>query len=69
MKRVKDRWNMKYPEHESARWQKLRDNATRFEKDPEIKNLMPMRRREEVQVAEVVIENNLRMKAILVSQL
>ena len=69
MKRVKDRWNMKYPEHESARWQKLRDNATRFEKDPEITNLIPMRRREEVQVAEVVIENNLRMKAILVSQL
>ena len=69
MKRVKDRWNMKYPEHESARWQKLRDNSTRFEKDPEIKNLIPMRRRKEVQVAEVVIENNLRMKAILVSQL
>ena len=28
MKRVKDRWNLKYPEHELARWQKLRDNAT-----------------------------------------
>ena len=29
---------MKYPEHESACWQKLRDNTARFEKNPEIKN-------------------------------
>ena len=53
MKRVKDRWDMKYPEHESASWQKLRDNVTRFKKDPEIKNLILVRRKEEVQVAEV----------------
>ena len=53
MKRVKDRWDMKYPEHESASWQKLRDNATCFKKDPEIKNLILVRRKEEVQVAEV----------------
>ena len=58
MKRVKDRWDMKYPEHESASWQELRDNAARFKKDPEIKNLILVRRREEVQVAEVAIENN-----------
>ena len=58
MKRVKDRWDMKYPEHESASWQELKDNAARFKKDPEIKNLILVRRREEVQVAEVAIENN-----------
>ena len=58
MKRVKDRWDIKYPEYESASWQKLRDNAARFKKDPEIKNLILVWRREEVQVAEVTIENN-----------
>ena len=58
MKRVKDRWDMKYPEHESASWQELSDNAARFKKDPEIKNLILVRRREGVQVAEVAIENN-----------
>ena len=28
MKRVKDRWDIKYPEYQSASWQKLQDNAT-----------------------------------------
>ena len=46
MKRVKDRWDMKYPEHESAIWQKLRDNTPRFKKDPGTKNLTYVRRRE-----------------------
>ena len=58
MKRVKNRWDMKYPEHESASWQKLRDNAARFKKDLEIKNLILVWQKEEVQVAEVTIENN-----------
>ena len=58
MKRVKDRWDMKYPERESASWQKLRDNVARFQKDSEIKNLILVRRRGEVQVAEAVIQNN-----------
>ena len=58
MKRVKDRWDIKYPEYESASWQKLRDNAARFKKDPEIKNLILVWRREEVQLAEVTIENS-----------
>ena len=49
---------MKYPEHESASWQKLRDNAARFKKDSQIKNLILARRREEVHVAEVAIQNN-----------
>ena len=48
MKRVKDRWDTKYPERESANWQKLRDNATRFKKDPEIKNLILVRQMEKV---------------------
>ena len=52
MKRVKDRWDVKYPEHESAIWQKLRNNATRFIKDPEIKNLILVRRKKEVQEEE-----------------
>ena len=27
MKRVKERWDQKYPEYQQASWQKLRDNA------------------------------------------
>ena len=34
MKRVKDRWNVKYPKHKSASWQKRRDNAACCKKDP-----------------------------------
>ena len=58
MKRVKDRWDMKYPEHESASCQKLKSNAARFKKDSETKNLILVRRKEEVQVVEVGTENN-----------
>ena len=32
MKRVKDRWDVKYPKYQSASWQKLGDNAARFKK-------------------------------------
>ena len=56
MKRVKEKWDMKYPEHQSASCQKLRDNATRFKKDPELKNLVLVRQRETIQVPEVVVE-------------
>ena len=59
MKRVKERWDVKYPEYQSVSWQKLRDNAARFKKEQEIKNLILVRRREEVQIAEVAAENNL----------
>ena len=48
MKRVRHRWDMKYAEHESVSWQKLRDNTARFKKDSEIKNLILEQRREEV---------------------
>ena len=33
MKRVKERWDMKYPEYQGASWQKLKDNAARFKKE------------------------------------
>ena len=36
IKCVKDRWDMNYPEHESASWQKLRDNAAPLKKNPKI---------------------------------
>ena len=51
MKCVKDRWDIKYPEHESASWQKLRDNMICFMNDLGIKNLILVQQREEVQVA------------------
>ncbi len=59
IKRVKEKWDVKYPEYQSASWQKLRDNAARFKKEQEIKNFILVRRREEVQIAEVAAENNL----------
>ena len=59
MKRVKERWDAKYPEYQSASWQKLEDNTARFKKDPEIKDLILVRQREMIQMAENVIENNL----------
>ena len=43
MKRVKDRWDAKYPEYQSTSWQKLRDNAARFKKDPQLKDIMLVR--------------------------
>ena len=58
MKRVKDRWDVKYPKHESASWQKLKHKVACFKKDPEIKNLILARQREEIQVAKVTITNN-----------
>ena len=36
IKCVKDRWDMNCPEDESASWQKLRDNAAPFKKNPKI---------------------------------
>ena len=40
MKRLKERWDQKYPEYQHASWQKLRDNAARFKKEPELINLI-----------------------------
>ena len=55
MKRVKERWDQRYPEYSSASWQKLRDNSARFKKEPDVMNLILVRQREEQQ--EVVIAN------------
>ena len=52
MKRVRERWNQKYPEQRDASWQKLRDNAARFKKELEIQNLILVRRRDKMQQEE-----------------
>ena len=48
---------MKYPEYQSASWQKLRDTTARFKKDPELKDLILVRQREEIQRAETEMRN------------
>ena len=50
MKGIKERWDMKYPEYQEASWQKLRDNAARFKKEPEKRNLILVRRRQKVEM-------------------
>ena len=47
MKRVKQHWDMEYPEYQDASSQKLRDNAARFKKQKEVTNLILVRQREE----------------------
>ena len=47
MKRVKERWDQKYPEYQQASWQKLRDSAARLKKAPELMSLILVRQREE----------------------
>ena len=49
MKRVKEKWDEKYPEYRQASWQKLRDNAAQFKKETEIMNLILVRQREEIE--------------------
>ena len=43
MKRVKERWDAE-SECGTTSMQKLRDNATRFKKEPEMKNLILVRK-------------------------
>ena len=52
-----ERWDIKYPEYQSESWQKLRDNAACFKKDQELKDLMLVRQRQEIQRAEMVMRN------------
>ena len=59
MKRVKERWDQYFPEYRHASWQKLRDNAARFKKEPEVMNLILVRRRNEIQQEEISREENL----------
>ena len=47
MKRVEEKWDQKYPEYHQASWQKLRDDAVRFKKEPELINLILVGKGEE----------------------
>ena len=47
MKRVKERWDAE-SECGTTSMQKLRDNAARFKKESEIKNLILVRKRQEI---------------------
>ena len=58
MKRVKERWDSKYPKYQSAGLQTLRDNAARFKKDPVLQDLILVRKRDEVLRPEVVMRND-----------
>ena len=43
LKRLKERWDQKYPEYQQASSQKLRDNAARFKKERELTSLILVR--------------------------
>ena len=47
MKRVKERWDQKYPEYQQASCQKLTDNAARFKKESKLMALTLIQQREE----------------------
>ena len=47
MKRVEEKWDQKYPEYHQASWQKLRDDAVWFKKEPELINLILVGKGEE----------------------
>ena len=59
MKRVKERSDQYYPAYRDASWQKLRDNAARFNKEPGVINLILVRRRNEIQQEETRHEEDL----------
>ena len=40
MKRVNERWNFEFPEKASVSVHNLRNNASRFQKEPERRNLI-----------------------------
>ena len=45
MKRVKERWDLEFPEQSMLN---LRNNASHFQKEPEIKNLILVRNRNKI---------------------
>ena len=49
MKSVKEQWHQYYQEYHDASWQKLHNNAPRLKKEPDVMNLMLVRRRNEIQ--------------------
>ena len=48
MTRVKERWDLKFPEQPSFSMHNLRNNASRFQKELEIRNLILVRNRNEI---------------------
>ena len=48
MKRVKERWDLEFPEQASVSIYNLRNNAFCFQKEPEIRNLILVRNRNEI---------------------
>ena len=57
MKRVKERWDAD-SECGTTSTQKLRDNAARFKKEPEINNLILVRKRQEIDRQKNELEND-----------
>ena len=47
MKRVKETWDLEFPQQASVSIQNLRNNASRFQKQPEIRNLILVRNTDE----------------------
>ena len=47
MKRVKETWDLELPEQASVSIQNLRNNASRFQKQPQIRNLILVRNTDE----------------------
>ena len=47
MSRIKERWDIEFPDHSHATQQKLRDNAGRFKKESEIMNSVLVRQRQD----------------------
>ena len=48
MKRVKERWDLEFPEQASFGMRNLKSNASPFQKEPEIRNLILVRNRNEI---------------------
>ena len=48
MKRIKERWDLEFPKQESISTHNLRNNASRFQKGPKIRNLILVRNTNEI---------------------
>ena len=48
MKRVKQRWDLEFPEQASVSIHNLRNNASRFQKEPGIRNFILVRNRNKI---------------------
>lgn len=48
MERGKEKWNLEFPEQASVSIYNLRNNAYRFQKEPEISNLVLVRNRNKI---------------------